>query len=69
VALTFIIFQTTPILSDLDFPASFEHFPKPKTIENIVDWLNETMQVLKLKQSDLNQVTADGASNAIGSVA
>jgi len=69
VALTFIIFQTTPILSDLDFPASFEHFPKPKTIENIVDWLNETMQVLKLKQSGLNQVTADGASNAIGSVA
>jgi hypothetical protein len=64
-----LFIQTTPSLSNLDFAANFEHFPKPKTIDNIVEWLNETIKALHLKQSDLNQVTADGASNAIGSVA
>ena len=45
-----------------------EHFSKPKTIDNVVEWLTESHKAIKVVSSDFNQMAADGASNAIGSI-
>jgi hypothetical protein len=52
----------------LEFVLNFEKFDKPKTNTNISDWLFESFKSAKLKHSDINQLAADGASNAIGSM-
>lgn len=61
--------QGHPTLSNLEYPINFEHFDKPKSIDNVVLWIKESMKAAKLVDSDVNQVTSDGASNAIGSMA
>jgi hypothetical protein len=65
----FITIQIDAILDILEHPLNFEHFNVAKTIDNIVSWITTTTDVVTVKHSDFNQVTADGASNAIGSVA
>jgi hypothetical protein len=52
----------------LQFAANFECIKFKKTIDNVVDWIMESMEELKVNHPDMNQVTADGAGNAIGSV-
>ncbi|KAL7514082.1 hypothetical protein ACHAWX_000792 [Stephanocyclus meneghinianus] len=52
----------------LEYPANMEHFSKPKTIDNVVEWLTESHKAIKVVSSDFNQMAADGASNAIGSI-
>jgi len=61
--------QSNPSLDVLHYAANFERFRKKKTIDNVFTWMMESLEELKLHHSDLNQVTADGAGNAIGSVA
>lgn len=61
--------KTEPLTGNLEFPANFEHFKLSKTIDNVVDWMKGTFTAVKVQMSDLSQMTADGASNAIGSVA
>ena len=48
---------------------NFEHFSKPKTIENVTAWMFDSLDQVGIKSGDINQLSADGASNAIGSVA
>ena len=60
--------QGRPKLDHLEFVLNFEKFDKPKTNKNISDWLFESFKSAKLKHSDINQLAADGASNAIGSM-
>ena len=60
--------QGFPLIDILEYPANFESFDKPKTIENVVSWLNSSRDSVKVNASDINQMAADGASNAIGSV-
>ncbi|KAL7474701.1 hypothetical protein ACHAW6_003559 [Cyclotella cf. meneghiniana] len=45
-----------------------EHFSKPKTIDNVVEWLTESHKAIKVVSSDFNQMAADGASNTIRSI-
>lgn len=60
--------QGKPKLDNLEFVLNFEKFDKPKTNTNVSDWLFESFKAANVKHSDLNQLAADGASNAIGSV-
>ncbi len=60
--------QTQSKLGDLEYVLSFEKFDKKKTLVNVSDWIFESFECAKLKHADVNQFTADGASNAIGSV-
>ena len=52
----------------MEYVLNFEKFDKPKTIVNVSDWIFESFECAKLKHADVNQFSADGASNAIGSV-
>ncbi|KAL7501871.1 hypothetical protein ACHAXN_000457 [Cyclotella atomus] len=58
-----------PKLANLEFPINLEKFSKPKTIDNVVLWIKDTIKACKLRDADFNQFTSDGASNVIGSVA
>lgn len=53
----------------LEYAANFERFKGTKSIENIVQWMNDCCKELHLKKADFNEFCADGASNAIGAVA
>jgi hypothetical protein len=66
---TLLLFQTKPKLDTLEFPINFERFLKPKTIDNVVGWLNDSNSSAKIRDADVNQMSANGASNAIGSIA
>ncbi len=48
---------------------NFENFDKPKTCANVCDWMAESFVEASLTTQDINQLAADGASNAIGSIA
>jgi hypothetical protein len=63
------IFQDEPTLGHLEFPSNFEQFDKPKTIANVVEWINDSIKATQTLHSDYNQFGAGGAHNAIGSVA
>ena len=57
-----------PELSSLSFPLNFERFTKPKTCKNVKEWMSESLVASKLDKEDFIQLSADGGSNAIGSV-
>ena len=63
-----LLFQSTSVLDNLEFPANFERCTQPKTIANVMDWMNVTAQQASMLYSDYNQVSADGAGNAVGSI-
>ena len=68
--LVVIMSQANPNGRDvLQFAANFERIEYAKTIDNIFNWMVGSFEELRLRNSDLNQVVADGAGNAIGSVA
>ena len=52
----------------LEYVANFEHYKLPNTIENVVGWMQESVECVKVVSTDSNQMAADGASNAIGSI-
>ena len=56
-------------LANLEYPINFESVNFSKTIENVVMWIDESTKCTKFVASDFNEMAADGASNAIGSVA
>jgi hypothetical protein len=60
--------QGFPITDMLEYVANFEHYKLPKTIENVVGWMQESVECVKVVSTDSNQLAADGASNAIGSI-
>ena len=41
----------------------------PKTIENVVEWMQCSTKCAKARASDISQMCADGATNASGSIA
>ena len=41
---------------------------KAKTCDIIANWMKESCDEVKMEYSDFSQLTADGGSNAIGSV-
>jgi hypothetical protein len=47
---------------------NFEKFDKPKTIDNVCEWMNGSFDCVTLKASDIDHMAADGGSNAIGSI-
>ena len=57
-----------PELAVLEFPLNFERFQKSKTIENVVEWMRESTAETKIRDSDFGFLSADGGSNAIGSI-
>ena len=65
---TSILVTGNPVLANLEFILNFENFEKKKTCANVSDWMNETCKAAKIEASDFNQLTADGAANAIGSL-
>jgi hypothetical protein len=67
--LTNLFFQNKSKLDTLEFPLNFERFLQPKTIDNVVPWIKGSNTAAKIRDSDINQMSADGASNAIGSIA
>ena len=52
----------------LEYPLNFERFPGAKKIENVVAWMRESMAEAKLSDEDFGHLSADGGSNAIGSI-
>jgi hypothetical protein len=56
-------------LDNLEYILNFERFDKPKTCANVSDWIFESFSEALLCSGDINQFSADGASNAIGSIA
>lgn len=61
--------QCGPRLAVLEFVGNFERFEQAKTIANVVEWMEESIEELRIDDGDLNQLCADGASNASGSIA
>ena len=55
-------------LAVLEYPLNFEKFTKAKTIDNVVEWMQESLAEAKLLDSDFGHLSADGGSSAIGSV-
>lgn len=55
-------------LSDLKYVLNFEHFDNAKTAANISNWLKKSTDAVNMKSDDINVTSADGASNAIGSL-
>lgn len=58
-----------PNLECLEFPLNFEEFREVKTCVNVSQWLDDSSALAKIRKSDFFHLSADGASNAIGSVA
>lgn len=56
------------VLSDLEYPLNFEQFNDSKTSANVSLWVKESTDEVGIKSDDINVTTADGASNAIGSL-
>jgi hypothetical protein len=64
-----LLLQDKPKLDNLEYVLNFEQFSKPKTCANVSDWIMESFSEARLKHKDVNQFSADGALNAIGSIA
>ncbi len=60
--------QGFPITDLLEYIANFEQFKLAKAIENVVGWITESYLCVKVVSPDFNNMAADGASNAIGSI-
>ena len=58
-----------PRLECAEFVLNFEKFDKPKTIDNVAQWMDDTFRATRIKSGDFSQMCADGGSNAIGSIA
>jgi hypothetical protein len=58
-----------PTLDNLEYVLNLEKNDKPKTCVNVCDWMAESFVEASLTNQDINQLAADGSSNAIGSVA
>jgi hypothetical protein len=63
------VYQGKLTLSGLEYVLNFEHFDKSKTCTNVSDWMFESFCEATLLNGDFLQLAADGASNAIGSIA
>ncbi len=63
------MYQGKPTLSGLEYFLNFEHFDKSKTCTNVSKWIFESFCEATLLNGDFLQLAADGASNAIGSIA
>jgi hypothetical protein len=61
--------QGKPKLGNLEAVLNFEKFDKPKTIENVSEWLDDSFKANTIKEPDIDHMSADGGSNAIGSIA
>lgn len=57
-----------PTLDCLEMILNFERFTESKTCTAVSDWMRESSSEAKVEDSDFAQLSADGASNAIGSV-
>lgn len=57
-----------PTLACLEMIINFERFTQSKTCTNVSDWMHESISEAKVANSDFAQLSADGASNAIGSL-
>lgn len=68
-AVSYQIIQMDPELGNLEYVGNFQRFDKPKTIDNITEWMQDSFEAMKVQDSDFNQLSADGAANSIGSVA
>ncbi len=65
-----MLLQDTTTLDNLEYTLNFERFDKPsKTCANVSAWIFESFSEASLCNKDINQFSADGASNAIGSIA
>ena len=61
--------STQGTLKVLEAVLNFEHVDFSKTCENVAEWMASTTKASAIQQSDWNCLSADGASNAIGSLA
>ena len=61
--------STKGTLKVLEAVLNFEHVDFSKTCENVAEWMASTTKASAIQQSDWNCLSADGASNAIGSLA
>lgn len=61
--------STTPRLESGEFILNFEKFDKAKTTDVVADWMDESSREVGIKPSDYSNLSADGGSNAIGSLA
>jgi len=57
-----------PSLENLEFPLNFERFDIPKTVPNVTKWMFDSAAEAKLRKEDFGRLSADGGSNAVGSV-
>jgi hypothetical protein len=57
-----------PTLDNLEYVLNFEKNDKSKTCANVCDWMVESFVEASLTNQDINQLAADGASNAMGSI-
>ena len=58
-----------PVLSNMEFILNFEKFDGAKTSVDVAEWMDVTRKAAGIESSDFHQLSADGASNAIGSIA
>jgi hypothetical protein len=63
------VYQGKPTLSCLEYVLNFEQFDKSKTCTNVSNWMFESFCEATVLNGDFLQLAADGASNAIGSIA
>lgn len=60
--------QVTPKLENLEYVLTFENVKMLKSCANVHDWINTSSFETKLLNCDINQLAANGASNAIGCI-
>ena len=65
---SFVAGQADPQLRVLEYPLNFECFEKSKTIANVVAWMHESTAEAKIRDEDFGHLSADGGSNAVGSI-
>lgn len=58
----------TPRVEHLEAPLNFERFTEAKTSVNVAKWMGESVTASRLKTEDFSHFSADGGSNAIGSL-
>ncbi len=63
-----LLSSPSPELLPLKFPVNFERFLEEKTCTNVSDWMFESLESAEVKEDDFNHLSADGGSNAIGSI-
>ncbi|EJK63933.1 hypothetical protein THAOC_15380 [Thalassiosira oceanica] len=61
--------ETKQSLLEREFILNFEKFDKAKTTDVVADWMDESSREVGIKPSDYSNLSADGGSNAIGSLA